>query len=235
MRQLFIALAAVAACAANAQTAQKKPAPPPAAAAQAPAPAPAPVPAPEPSVPVWEKEPEAFLGVKLNEPFAVPACPMETIGQYYKTQILNYNAMKSLQGVCYNPNETSTGSGGSSTYRLANLPDVGVGYKVFVHLKNGAVSKITIELTQSNFAGLLSAFKDRYGEPTLVTTKTVKTQAGAEFSASDVMWRGKKLSISMYERLNRVDESYVLISDNAAGEAELDAQRQKRSSEAQKF
>ena len=233
MRQLFIALAAIAAYAANAQTAQKKPVPPPAAAAQTPAPAPAP--APEPLAPVWEKEPEAFLGVKLNEPFAVPACPMETIGQYYKTQTLNYKAMKSLEGVCYNPNETSAGSGGSSTYRLANIPDVGVGYKVFVHLKNGGVNKITIELTQSNFAGLLSAFKDRYGEPTLVTTKTVKTQAGAEFSASDVMWRGKKISISMYERLNRVDESHVLISDNAAVDAELDAQRQKRSSEAQKF
>lgn len=233
MRQLFVAFAAIAVCAANAQTPPKKPTPPPTAAAQTPVAAP--VLAPEPPAPAWEKEPDAFLGVKLNESFAVPACPMETIGQYVKTQTLNYNAMKLLQGVCYNPNQTSVGPGGSSTYRLENLPDIGVGYKVFVHPKNGVVNKITIELRQSNFAGLLSAFKERYGAPTLVTTNTVKTQAGAEFSASDVIWRGIKISISMYERLNRVDESFVLISDNAAVEAELDTQRQKRSAEAQKF
>ena len=61
------------------------------------------------------------------------------------------------------------------------------------------------------------------------------TIAGAEFRAADVTWRGKKLTISMYERMSKVDESYVVISDNATMEKEIAALRARRAVEAQKF
>ena len=48
-------------------------------------------------------------------------------------------------------------------------------------------------------------------------------------------WKGKKISIYMYERMGKVDESYVVISDNAIMEIELATQRERRAAEAQKF
>jgi len=235
MRHLLVALAAVMACAVNAQTAAKKPAGKPAPAAQT-AQEPAPPPAPAPYF--WDKEPDSFVGVKLNEPFTVAACPTKTFGQYVKTETLDYEAMKSLEGVCYDSTDSTikyAGPSGPHRYKLAKLPALGIGYNVYVYPKNGVVTKITVELKQSSFDVLFTAFKERYGAPMSIKTNAVKTQAGAEFTASDVVWKGKKISINMYERLSRVDESHVVISDNATMEAEMEAQRQKRSSEAQKF
>jgi hypothetical protein len=63
----------------------------------------------------------------------------------------------------------------------------------------------------------------------------VKSNAGAEFAAAKVRWQGEKLSIHMYERFLRIDESHVIISDNAIMEEEVAALRAKRASEAQKF
>jgi hypothetical protein len=231
MRGLAILVGVLIACSATAQTPRKGKPTPHAPVAKTAEPAPEPVPK------EWDKEPDAFLGIHFNEPFKVEPCPIEVIGQYVKTEMLDYKAMKSLPGVCADPTDASYryGKPESKTYKLANLPALGIGYKVNVQTKDSVVSKITIELAQSNFGVLLQAFKDRYGSPTEVKTETVKSNAGAEFSASDITWRGKKLSIAMYERLNRVDESYVVISDNLIMAQEISAQRAKRAAEAQKF
>jgi hypothetical protein len=154
-----------------------------------------------------------------------------------RTEYLDYESMKSLEGVCldttdslYKYNKPENG-----TFKLAHLPALGIGYSASIHMKNSVVSKITIELKHPNFGILLTAFKDRYGTPTSIENNPVKTNAGAEFNAADVAWTGKKLSIRMYERMGKVDESYVVVSDNAIMEAEMAAQRAKRAQEAQKF
>ena len=82
MRSFIVALTAVAACTVSAQTATKKPAARSAAATPVVAPEPAPA-------RVWDKEPEAFLGIKFNEPFNVQKCPSKTVGQYVKTEFLD--------------------------------------------------------------------------------------------------------------------------------------------------
>jgi hypothetical protein len=234
MRYLLVTLAAATVCTVSAQTAVKKSAAPPVVPAQQPLPMPAPA---TPAEAAWEKEPDAFVGIKFNEALNAVPCPTKTYGQYVKTEILDYEAMKSIEGVCLDITDPlyKYQQSANSKFKLANLPSLGIGYKLNVHTKNGVVNKITIELKQSNFGVLLTAFKDRYGVPSSVGTTQVKTNAGAEFNAADVIWKGKKLSIQMYERLGKVDESYVVISDNAIMEAEIAAQRAKRAAEAQKF
>jgi hypothetical protein len=230
MRYLVIALAAITACSVSAQTAKKP-------ASKAAAPAAQVAPAPGHVDQGWEKEPEAFLGIKFNEPFSVATCPTKTYGQYVKTESLDYEAMKSIEGVCVDTTDTlyKYQKPENGRYKLAHLPAIGVGYAVNVQLKDGIVSKITIDMKQSAFDTMLTAFKDRYGAPTSIDSGTVKNNAGGEFSAADVLWKGKKISIRMYERLNRIDESYVVISDNAIMAAEVAARRAKVASEAQKF
>lgn len=187
--------------------------------------------------PSWDKEPEAFLGVKFNEPFNVSPCPVKTYGQYIKTEMVDHEAMVSIKGVCLDTTDTlyKYQNPENGTYKLSNLPSLGIGYAVSVHTKGSLVSKITVSLKQANFGVLLTAFKDRYGLPTAIESNRVKSNAGAEFNAADVHWKGKKLSIRMYERMGKIDESLVVISDNAIMESEAAAQRAKRASEAQKF
>lgn len=229
MRILIVALTVAAACTVSAQTATKKPSVLPTAAA--------PIAVPEAPKETWDKEPEAFLGIKFNEPLQVPTCPTKPSQVSATIVFLDYEAIKSLEGVCVDATETlyKYQKPESGIFKLTNLPALGIGYTAKVHMNGGVVSKITIDLKQSNFGVLLAAFKDRYGSPSLIESNTVKTQAGAEFNAADVVWKGKKLSIYMYERMGKVDESYVVISDNAIMEAEITARRARRAVEAQKF
>ena len=234
MHYLIVAVAAATACTVSAQTTVKKPTARPAAPAQRASPTPTPAVLSEF---VWEREPDAFVGIKFNEPFNVTPCPTKTYGQYIKSTSVDSEAMKSLEGVCLDTTVTlyKYQKPENGEFRIQNLPALGIGYGLNVHTKNGVVSKITIDLKQSDFGVLLTAFKDRYGSPSNVESTQVKTNAGAEFNAANVTWRGKKLSIHMYERIGKVDESHVVISDNAVMEAEIAAQRAKRAAEAQKF
>jgi hypothetical protein len=232
MRYVFVMFAFAVVSSASGQSSTKKPS------ARAPTPAITSAPAVAAGAEVrWDKEPDAFLGIRFNEPFNLASCPTKTYGQYAKSETIDYEAIKSLDGVCLDTTDTlyKYQRPESATYKLAHLPDLGFGYTARVHTKTGSVSEITIDLNQSNFKTLLAAFKDRYGEPTSVDSNLVKSKVGAEFSAVDVTWRGKKLSIRMYERMGKVDESRVVISDNEIMEAEINALRAKRAAEAQKF
>jgi len=175
--------------------------------------------------------------MKFNDPFSVAPCPTKTDG-VLKRLVTDYEAMKSLVGVCLDTTAalyTHIKPENRTTFSLENRPDLGFEFVLLVGTKNGVVSTITISLKQSNFVTLLMAFKDRYGTPTSIESETVKTKAGAVFNALNVTWKGKKVTINMYERSGKVDQSMVLISDNAIMEAEIAAQRAKVAAEAQKF
>jgi hypothetical protein len=231
MRLTVLAFVAATACSVSAQTTPRKPQDR-GAASNAPTPSVA-----APAETKWEKEPSAFLGIKLGAPFDVRPCPTKRFSQYSTSESLDFAAMKSLDGVCVNTSDSSYRhqSTASGRYTLENIPDLGIFYRAHVQLKNSVVSKVTLELKQANFGVLLSAFKDRYGTPTYMEADVVKSNAGAEFAAAKVRWQGEKLSIHMYERFLRIDESHVIISDNAIMEEEVAALRAKRASEAQKF
>jgi len=186
------------------------------------------------AVNTWEKEPDSFLGIKFNEPLDVATCPIKYIGY---TEYIDYDAMWSLPRVCIDPLDSSYrhGKPANGTLKIMNVPKIGIGYDVNVKLKNSVVVGFTIKLKQHGYLLLLSAFQERYGEPTSVENSTVKNNAGGEFSSLNVTWKGKKITISTHERYVMVDESYVTISDNAAEEEESAIDRAKRASEAQKF
>lgn len=194
--------------------------------------------APTPDPKSWDKEPESFLGIRLGERLTVPACPIRNIGQLTRIDTLDFEAIRKLEGVCFDPRDTSVkypGPAGPSFYKLINVPSLGIPYSVSVRMKADVVEKVTIDLKQTNFSVLVDVFNQRYGAPTSVDTSMVKSNSGVEFSVRDVLWQGKKISIRMYERLNRIDESYVVVSDNALMEREVETIKAKRASEAQKF
>ena len=167
MRYLLVLLAAVTACTVSAQTATKKPA----TRAAVPAPQEKQVPAPAATVEIaWEMELDAFLGIKFNKPFDVKRCPTKTLGTKFSSEMPDFEAFKSLPGVCLNTfaDGYRAQQAENGTFKLDHLPDLGIWYAASVHLKDFNVSKITIDLQHSDFVTLLTAFKDRYGAPTLI-------------------------------------------------------------------
>lgn len=151
--------------------------------------------------------------------------------------MMDFEALKSMDGVCIDTQDITYQyqRGDSGKFKLFNLPNLGFTYKVYLNFKAGLVTSFTMELDQSDFSTLLNVFKDRYGAPTSNQTHVFKAKNGGEFNATEVAWKGKNTSIYMYERLGRLDESHVLITDNEDLQAELDSKRDQRASESQKF
>ena len=185
----------------------------------------------------WVKEPSSFLGIEFKKPLTVQNCPTTYISQNSKMVMMDFEALKSMDGGCIDTQEITSKyqRGDSGKFKLFNLPNLGFTYKVYLNFKAGLVTSFTMELDQSDFSTLLNVFKDRYGAPTSSQTHVFKAKNGGEFNATEVAWKGKNTSIYMYERLGRLDESHVLITDNEDLQAELDSKRDQRASESQKF
>lgn len=185
----------------------------------------------------WAKEPESFLGIDFKKPLRAQNCPTKYISKNSQLVMMDFEALKNFDGVCIDTQDTTykIQRGDSGKFKLYNLPNLGFTYYVYINFKEGVVTSFNIYLEQSDFHTLLSAFKERYGAPTTTQSQIFKTMTGAEFDAAVVGWKGKAISILMYERLGRVDESSVLITDTEDFQADLDSKRIQRSSEAQKF
>lgn len=181
----------------------------------------------------WEKEPDKFLGIKLGEKLTIAECPTKLIPNT-SIATIDMQALENIKEACldmldddskYSPNRK----------KLYNLPALGVAYSGTVHLRNDIVSRVTLNFMHSNFDILLSAFKERYGQPTYTESNILKTNAGAEFDSKNLLWQGKNMTIAIYERFGRIDKSLIVISDNSIMDAEIKERGDKTSSEAKKF
>jgi hypothetical protein len=177
--------------------------------------------------PTWLKEPEAFLGIKVGEPENIQPCPTKLVGG--RVPLVDYAALPSLQGVC---KDTTMASGGIF---LWNLPELGFPYVVRVHAKDGVVARIVLTLAHQNYQRMYAALTERYGEPTVVERKTVKTTVGAEFASTEAVWRGKRLSMMAWERAGKIDSSMIVLGSIDAMRQELEEDKAKSSQGIQKF
>ena len=115
------------------------------------------------------------------------------------------------------------------------MPDLGIKYTVIVYLDGDVAKEISISLDQRNFSVLYDAFVGKYGPPTSMKDSVDRSNLGAVFSSKHIFWIGRNISISMYERLDRVDKSWVTISNNFLGQMESETKRKKFIDEYNKF
>lgn len=87
----------------------------------------------------------------------------------------------------------------------------------------GRPSYFSITTKQRNFEQLATVLVERYGEPTERSVDIVKTNGGGEFTSTTYVWSGKKVRISIRERANMVDETWVMVTD-----IDLAMERQKK-------
>lgn len=160
----------------------------------------------------WQQEPAAVFGLKLGEPLTasdIPACPPYRPG---------YGLPNTL---CI---ENSPGPYADKVATLNALPLNEV-YSASVHMQNSQVSSLHLDFQHDHYAKLRAILIERYGPPTKSSIAEIKTRAGLAVPAETLEWIGRKNSLTLFERFQRIDKSLAAFTNNALSQqAELQAQ-----------
>lgn len=152
----------------------------------------------------WQQEPEAVLGVKLGQPLdssALPRCPEKS---YEATApCLVTASVKSADG-----RPIYSVAGHPFTYAAVSIKIDGT----------GVVSRLQTWMKHERFAEFKHALVARYGPPTTQTNEMIQSVAGATYPNQTSKWVGQNVTIIAMERFEKIDESMVIFSHNAAAE-----------------
>lgn len=160
----------------------------------------------------WEKEPERIFGIQLGTKLseaALPPCPVN--GR--ETELCLYRVPET-PGISQPPVYLR---GHAFDYVAVTL----------VLEDDGTVGGLVARLDERNYLRFREALNTRYGPPTSDVNESVQSRAGATYGSNTARWVGQRMSITAYQRLDRVDSSAVLFQDNASAERER-AKRENR-------
>jgi hypothetical protein len=170
----------------------------------------------------WQQEPVAVFGLKLGEPLTasdIPMCPPYRPG---------YGLPDAL---CI---EKMSGPYAEKMATLNALP-INEVYSASVHLQNSQVSSLHLDFKHDHYAKLRAILIERYGPPTKSSIAEIKTRTGLSVPAETLEWVGKKNSLRLFERFQRIDKSLAAFTNNdLSQQAGLQAQDKVRES-ASKF
>lgn len=134
----------------------------------------------------------AFKDSTTGEDF-YPSCDNATVGQ----------SGVGLEG-CYANNFQPSLSGGRTTHAF-NLRFV-----------DGRLANIFYSLPHDEFAPMLAAITNKYGQPTSTKTLKMENSFGAEFDSVNSTWSNSASEITVKERNpNNLNESSVLVTNTA--------------------
>ena len=170
----------------------------------------------------WQQEPVAVFGLKLGEPLTasdIPVCPPYKPG---------YGVPDAL---CI---EKLPGPYAEKMATLNSLP-INEVYSASVHLQNSQVSSLHLDFKHEHYAKLRAILIERYGPPTKSSVAEIKTRAGLAVPAETLEWIGRKNSLRLFERFQRIDKSLAAFTNkDLSQQAGLHAQ-DKVSESASKF
>jgi hypothetical protein len=159
----------------------------------------------------WTKEPDTVLGVRVGQPLAasrLPDCPEKA---YESLSLCLITARP------YGALRLSIGGHPFSYAAISVIVD-----------DSGVVSRLQAWMKSERFGEFREVLIARYGSPTKQAIGEAKNLAGASFKNERMEWIGRRLTITAIERFEKVDESMVIFSDNAAAERSA-AERKKKS------
>ena len=156
----------------------------------------------------WEKEPMTVFGIPLGEAIPagkVPACQLSSKENGYK--------QPSDPCIAFSRLDPDFGE-------LMGLPFPSIAHRGSIHFHDGLVSKIIIDLSHDGYRQMRLILVERYGEPAKIEHSTVTSRAGATFDTEELSWVGVKNSVSLSERVDRIDRSIVIFSNNERSQIE---------------
>jgi hypothetical protein len=171
------------------------------------------------SIVTWEKEPDAFMGIKFGESFAaqVPECPKDAVGYHPK-------AIFSSHRRCF---KSIAMYGNKRAFFVENSPDIGFNtINLSPKVVDGNFEGLSFNFFHGDYLKAFELFRARYGEPTSVNTLSYQTIGGASLTGNVNRWQGKNITITVMEYGLRLDEGYVNVSTKKLDESdEADANK----------
>lgn len=177
-------------------------------------------PAPAPQERVWMQEPDAVLGVKLGRPIGesgLPDCP----NSGRPTEICLWT--NTYPAIVQRPPDRYIN--GHPLSRTA----------VTYELDGDVVTKMLFKLPHFAADEMRDVLVTRYGPPTDDRDEPVQNGAGATFPNRTMSWTGKRITIIFAERFGTVNDSIVIITDNASFAKASEAKRDKAQGAASKL
>jgi hypothetical protein len=138
-------------------------------------------------------EPDSFMGWKFGEDIRqrLPKCP---------------TAWWDHKGPCYSLQY----DGESFEIRNAHINDrIG---NVFVEQLSGKMESVRASFASGYYSNVLAMFTERYGKPTISSTKVWRSKIGATFDNHTASWKWRNLHIYLAERHENVDGGIVFYS-----------------------
>jgi hypothetical protein len=90
--------------------------------------------------------------------------------------------------------------------------DIGFGYMSFVDAYTVAkkFAKLNLAFGLTYYPTVVPIFRERYGQPTRMVTETWTSRAGTSVPNEIIFWEGKRVSITIRQRSDRVDMSSIV-------------------------
>jgi len=89
-----------------------------------------------------------------------------------------------------------------------------------VQRKDFVVKSVMVNAMHENYRDVKAVLIERYGKPSSVSNEFLQNGYGAKFSSEVLRWRGRRLSLTMYERSTVPDKStFIFTGISANGES----------------
>lgn len=149
--------------------------------------------------PPWNQEPDSFMGVKLNGDivYDLPECPRLSPGQ-------------EPTSLCRDKAYTA------DYYEIKGLPKLGLSYFYSLNtmLSDRRIEYLYLSGNTRDFDKVKALFISKYGQPSTSTVQAVKTQAGATFENDILIWKGRRVTISLNRYSDDINTFGASVSNN---------------------
>lgn len=148
----------------------------------------------------WQAEPTAVLGIELGAPISIhtPICPR-----------IDYRNYRPRQEFCREDDPYTEGS--LAIVRFDKIPMGNILSTVSAHTYDGVVGSVHANSPHSNYQQFRGVLIERYGQPTSIETKNVRTKAGVDWTSEVLTWTGNTVSIQLHERHETVNASTMVV------------------------
>jgi len=121
--------------------------------------------------------------------------------------------------ISLSPEETS--------YSINNLPYLGFHAHTTVYILDNKVERIIAKLSDDGADKMLSLLREKYGKPKAYQTFIVKNRMNSKFKAFSAVWNIKNCELSLFKRLNEINDGYLFIETSKFKKYQKKADREK--------
>lgn len=153
---------------------------------------------------IWQKEPDAFMGIRLGESLTaqVPECAKRQGGYGYDYTVKD-RCFREL---------VPASDDHAALLEIDNSPEIGLPiFQVRPFVVSGDFEGMHFLYDHFNYLKMYELFLARYGEPTSVNTESFQTTGGASFAGNVYVWQGKNVTITVNEYGSQIDKGLVTI------------------------